>query len=172
MEKAEESYFSHIPLLAMAVLKTTGPVLELGAGFGSTLLLHGLCGSMGRKLVTLDSDVEWLDKFINFRRSWHEIREVNSFIALPDLREKWGLAFVDHGISLQRGQSVVELSGSTDVIVCHDSCHFFLYGYEPVLSSFKYRFNYKPHNIGGDSPMTSVVSQTVNVSELLAEAGL
>lgn len=172
MERVEESYFSHIPLLSAAAIKTTGPVLELGSGFGSTLLLHGLCGAMGRQLVTLDTDGEWLNKFINLSRSWHRFKEVDSFVGLPELKERWGLAFVDHGISLQRGVSVVELSGSTDIIVCHDSCHFFLYGYEPVLSSFKYRYNFKPHNIGSDSPMTTAVSETVNVGELFAGAGL
>jgi hypothetical protein len=168
----DESYFSHIPLLAAAVAKTAGPVLELGAGLGSTLMLHGLCGAMGRQLVTLDSDQDWLNKFTNLSRSWHQLKFVNSFHDLLEYRKDWGMAFVDHGIPEQRGQSVLHLQDTAALIVCHDTCHYFLYGYEPTLTGFKYRFNYKPHGIGFDSPMTSIVSRTVDVAMLFAELGL
>ena len=169
----DESYFSHIPLLAAVVAKwSAGPVLELGAGLGSTLMLHGLCGALNRKLVTLDSDEAWLNKFTNLSRSWHQLKLVNSFHDLAEYKENWGVAFVDHGISEQRGQSVLHLQDTTDIIVCHDTCHYFLYGYEPTLTSFKYRWNYKPHGIGFDSPMTSVVSRTVDVAALFSEFGL
>lgn len=168
----DESYLSHIPVLSAAVNIAPGPVLELGAGLGSTLLLHGLCGISKRKLVTLETDELWLRKFMNFGRSWHEFRLVDSYLDLPEYQQKWGLSFVDHGIAEQRGQSVLKLRDISDIIVCHDTCHYFLYGYEPVLSAFKYRWNYKPHGLGGSNPMTTVVSQTVDVGRLLSEAGL
>lgn len=168
----DESYFSHIPVLSAAVSITAGPVLELGAGLGSTLLLHGLCGVSGRQLLTLDHDEQWLKKFASFGRSWHEFRQVDAFIDRLEYTKLWGLAFVDHGIAEQRGQSVLELKDTTEIIVCHDTCHYFLYGYEPILTAFKYRWNYKPHGLGGSNPMTTVISQTVNVGRLFAEAGL
>lgn len=167
----DESYFSHMPVLSAAVLKTAGPVLELGAGLGSTLLLHGLCGTMNRELVTIDSDEEWLRKFMNFGRSWHQLRLVDHFINLPEYSQNWGLVFIDHGIALERGESLSALRDAP-MIVCHDTCHYFLYGYEPLLTAFKYRWNYKPHGLGGTNPMTTVVSQTVNVGQIFAEAGL
>lgn len=172
----DESYFSHIPVLSAAmyaaVIKTAGPVLELGAGLGSTLLLHGLCGISKRQLLTLDHNELWLRKFMNFGRSWHQFKLVDSFLELEEYRQKWGLAFVDHGIAEQRGSSVLSLRDVADIIVCHDTCHYFLYNYEPILSSFKYRWNFKPHGLGGSNPMTTVVSQTINVGQMFAEAGL
>lgn len=168
----DESYFTHIPLLTAATLKTTGPVLELGAGLGSTLLLHGACAAQGRKLVTLDNDATWLGRFTNFSRSWHRLSLVEDFINLLEYKERWGLVLVDHGISEQRGTSVAALQANADMILCHDTCHFFLYGYEPLLSSFKFRWNFKPHGMRGSDPMTSVVSQTINVAELFGELGL
>lgn len=167
----DEGYFSHLPLLAAAIHLTTGPVLELGAGLGSTLMLHGLCGGMYRELTTIDSNPTWLGKFVSFKRSWHTMKLVNSFLNLPEYVKLWGLAFVDHGIAEERGQSVLALKDSTSIIVCHDSCHYFLYGYEPILSEFRFRWNYQPHGLNGN-PMTTVVSQTINVGLLFGEVGL
>jgi hypothetical protein len=163
----DSAYFSHVPLLAAAVLNTTGPVLELGAGLGSTLMLHGLCGAMNRKLVTLETDSDWLGKFTNMERSWHTLRQVESFQELAEYSQSWGLAFIDHGIAEQRGESLAALS-HVPVIVCHDTCYFWLYGYEPSLTEFKYRWDYK----GNGGPMTTVVSNSINVANLLAEARL
>lgn len=163
----DEGYFSHIPLLAAAMTKTSGPVLELGAGLGSTLLLHGLCGAMGRSLLTVDSNSLWLEKFINLRRSWHELKLVNDFLELPEYSQHWGLVFIDHGICLQRGVSLEALK-DVDMVLCHDTCHYFLYNYQPAINSYKYRWNYKP----ASTPMTTVVSQTIDVGLLFSEVGL
>lgn len=165
------SYFTHVPLLAAAMQKTTGPVLELGAGLGSTLVLHGLCAAMGRELLTLESDAAWLQRFANFGRSWHQLRQVDTFIGLPEYQREWGLALVDHGVMEQRGRTVLELR-HVPVILCHDTCHFFLYGYEPALSTFKYRWNYKPHGLEGTNPMTTAVSDQMEVGRVFAEMGL
>ena len=163
----DPAYLSHLPILSAAVSITQGPVLELGAGLGSTLLLHGLCGASKRKLVTLESDKEWLGKFLNFGRSWHEFRFVEDFLDIPEYKKEWGLVFIDHGIALQRGISLKKLENSS-VIVCHDTCHFFLYEYEPTLSNnFRSHWDYQ---IMG--PRTTVVSNIFNVAKKFAEFGL
>lgn len=162
----DTGYFSHIPLLSATMMITSGPVLELGAGLGSTLLLHGLCGSMNRKLVTIESDKSWLYQFINYGRSWHQIRYTEDFISLREYSMNWGLVFIDHGIALQRGLSLEKLKNSP-VIICHDTCHHWLYNYEPTLSNFRYRFDYK---ISG--PRTTVVSNSVDVAYELSKFGL
>lgn len=169
-------YYSHMALLAAAVTITTGPVLELGAGFGSTLMLHGLCGSMGkRQLTTLESDENWLKVFMNYGRSWHTIKYVPHFRELPEYKQEWGLAFVDHGnagnlqMSLDRGPSVIALQ-DTPIIVVHDTCHPWLYGYEEALATFKYRWEWRVKNDG--TPLTTVVSKTVNVAKIFGEMGL
>ena len=159
-------YFSHAPILSAAMTFTSGPVLELGAGFGSTLMLHGLCGSTKRSLTTIESDKQWILKFINFGREWHKFRQVKDFIDLPEYSQEWGLVFVDHGIAEQRGYSVRMLK-DTPMIVVHDTCHYFLYDYEPILSEFKYRWDYK---ING--PQTTVVSNTIDVRKKFAEVCL
>ena len=136
---------------------TSGPVLELGAGLGSTLTLHGLCGSLGRSLTTIESDEEWLARFINYRRSWHILRKVGTFLSLPEYVQNWGLAFIDHGIAEERGISIIALQ-QVPIIVVHDTCYPWLYGYQIALSLFKYRWDWR---ING--PMTTIISQTIDV---------
>lgn len=162
----DEAYFSHIPLLSAAVITTSGPVLELGAGLGSTLMLHGLCGGLGRQLTTVESNEDWLLKFINYGRSWHTLKLVSDFSNLSEYQESFGLAFVDHGIAEQRGLSVERLK-DVPILVAHDTCHPWLYNYEPILSQFKYRWDYKM-----SGPMVTVVSDTVDVARKFAEMGL
>jgi hypothetical protein len=162
----DNGYFSHVPILAASMLLTSGPVLELGAGYGSTPMLHGLCGVMGRELTTLESDEGWLESFKHFAREWHSLRFVSSFTGLPEYSNYYGLVFVDHGISLQRGSSVEALQ-NVPIIVCHDTCHAWLYNYEPLLSTFKYRFNYKQKG-----PQTSVVSNLIDVNKQLTRGGI
>jgi predicted O-methyltransferase YrrM len=156
----QSEYFSHVSILAAAMTMTSGPVLELGTGYGSTLMLHGLCGASQRKLISLESDKEWMLKFLNYGRSWHSIRYTDDYADIIEYNNQWGLVFVDHGISEQRGHSVRMLK-DTPIIVAHDTCHHFLYDYEPTLSEFKYRYDYK---LGG--PMTTVVSNSIDVAAM------
>ena len=163
------NYASHVPLLSAAVTITSGPVLELGAGFGSTPMLHGLCGSMKRSLATIENDKQWLLKFLNYGRVWHTLRYVDTFIDLPEYNQEWDLVFVDHGISEQRGISVRMLKNS-QVIVVHDTCFSFLYNYEPVLSEFKYRWDWKIENRYSQDycPQTTAVSNSIDVAKEFA----
>ena len=159
-------YFSHVPLLTAAASLTSGRVLELGSGLGSTLALHGICGSTGRELVTLETDETWLNTFTVYGRSWHILRHVPDFNNLIEYSQEWGLAFVDHGIAEQRGMSIEKLR-HVPVIVAHDTCHPWLYNYEPILNNFKYRYDWKVKQ-----PMTTVVIDTIDVAEMFAKAGL
>lgn len=151
-------HFSHIPVLAAAVVRYGGPVLELGSGIGSTLMLHGLCGALKFELTTLESDKLWFDMVKEFERKWHRISMVDTFMDLPEYSNRYTVAFVDHGIAEQRGHSVRSLKDSM-VIVVHDTCHPHLYDYK-CLDDFKYRYD-----MSGIGPMTSVVSNYVDVAE-------
>ena len=165
-------YYTHQPILAAAMTITKGPVLELGSGLGSTLMLHGLCGAMGRELVTLESDEQWMLKFINLGRSWHKFKHINSFKDLSEYKKSWGLAFVDHGVSGDleaskiRGHSV-EMLQDVPILIAHDTCFPWLYNYEKPLQLFKYRWDWRAQYTLW--PQTSVLSNTIDVSRVFAE---
>jgi hypothetical protein len=159
-------YLTHVPLLAAAVANSHGPVLELGAGYGSTLMLHGLCGSAGRSLTTLESDPTWAARFAHLCRPWHVLRVTPQFEQVDEYEQQWGLVFVDHGIAQQRGTSIARLR-ETPLIIVHDTCHPELYGYEPLLSTFRYRWDY-----AAVGPMTTAVSNVIDVRGLFAGLNL
>lgn len=163
-------FLSHVPVLTAACMTSTGPVLELGTGFGSTLVLHGICGVQKREILSLESDKTWLGAFNFYRRSWHIFKHVESFVNLPEYNDEWGLAFVDHGILNQRGLSLAALK-NVPVVVAHDTCHERLNYHTDEcpkpLGMFRYRFDYQ-----WQGPKTSVLSNTVNVERIFKELGL
>ena len=156
-----EGYASHTTLLTAAFTVTTGSVLELGSGLGSTPMLHGLCGSSGRSLKSVESNQQWFRALApEYRRDWHQFRCVENFIDLPEYREEWGLVFVDHGIIEERKHSIVAFRDAPMVVV-HDTCHPRLYHYDEAFQEFKYQFDLKLFG-----PHTSVVSNSIDVDEL------
>jgi len=162
---------SHTVLLSIAFqltkeINNNNPVLELGAGLNSTLLLHGLCGYNNRKLVTLESNMDWLNTFNNLKRDWHEIKLVGNFKNLPEYNQEWSLALVDHGIAEQREDSAFALK-NVPIVVCHDSCHYWLYGYDRAFKEYKYQYTWKSFQ-----PYTTILSNTIDVESLLGERNL
>ena len=157
-----DSYGTHIPLLAWAVLQEWGPILELGAGDNSTPMLHLLAGE--ERLVTADYNKEWLDKFIDLKSDTHEFHHVTDWNAWPVLDEKyWGVAFVDHSPGERRAFDIARLRESAMLVVVHDTQQPTAadYKYEPVFDTFKYRFDYKRW-----PTWTTILSMTNDLSAL------
>jgi len=159
-------YSSHTTLLTAAFSITTGPVLELGSGLGSTLVLHGLCGSNDRSLTTIESDETWMKMLKDYHRPWHTFRHVVNFVNLPEYKEEWGLAFVDHGLMHQRNHSIVSLK-HVPIIVVHDTCTPQLYGYNEAFTHFKYIWNLQLFG-----PKTSVISNLIQVDKIFGRFDL
>jgi len=159
-------YLSHLPILSAAFNVTSGPVLELGSGLGSTLLLHGLCGCTQRKLVTLESDEKWILRFLHYGRMWHEIKFVKDYLDLPEYKQEWGLVFVDHGMYEQRGYSILQLK-HVPVIVVHDTCYPWLYNYMRAFQEYQYVWDWK---VWG--PQTSIISNIIDIRETFSRMGL
>lgn len=135
-------YGSHYPILAAAVARTAGPVLELGAGDWSTPMLHYMCKAMGRHLDTCDSDPKWLDRFGEYRSEHHQLINMHSnWVALVNV-VRFGVAFVDSAPGEGRVQWIERLKDRTHFIVAHDSERDHgtgaNYMYERVTPLFKY----------------------------------
>ncbi|KKN46756.1 hypothetical protein LCGC14_0669800 [marine sediment metagenome] len=156
---------SHAPVLALAASLTTGPVLELGAGDWSTRLLHLMCGAHGRRLVTVETEAKWLEKFEELRTDWHELhlvgrQEWDGFKLLEQIH--WGLAFVDHAPGDRRIVEIARLQHRAELVVVHDS-EAACYGYEPYFKKYKYRWDCKIMR-----PWTTIVSNKVDLGILNA----
>jgi hypothetical protein len=144
-EGADMGYMSHLPVLARALLLTGGSVLELGAGWGSTPLLHAACEASGRYLYTRENDGNWLAKFSSLASKRHLF--IND---IPD--EYFGFVFVDSSPGEERNNWALRFRDKTDFIIMHDheAGSGAAYYYEQIIPEFKhaevYRF-LKPHTL-------------------------
>ena len=138
-------YATHLPVLAAAVARTgTGPVLELGAGTGSTPLLHMLCEH--RELWTLESDEKWLAMFEpHFSTFWHKLLYIDDWNRLysdPQYDRQFAVIFVDHAPGERRAVDIERLADKCTYMVVHDTEEGG-YGYEDLFRTFKYRYDWK-----------------------------
>jgi hypothetical protein len=159
-------YHTHYPFLAAALAsRTTGPVLELGAGDWSTVMLHYMCEAQHRLLVTAESDADWLSKYHGLATSRHHLHHVpqeewHTYPVAPPSGEpaRWGVVFVDCYPSKARGPLIERVRPYADLIVAHDTEMPEVNGYEPVLSSFAHRADFKLV-----TPWTTIVSDVAPI---------
>ena len=153
-------YGTHCTPLLAAVLNTTGTVIELGMGDFSTPVLHEAVKHFkNRKLLSFESHKEWLNNFIDLETTWHRIQHVEDFGNIEPL--KCSVLLVDHAPALRRIVDIKRFTNFADIICVHDTDKPGYYGYEPLLSGFKYRYDYKRY-----TKYTTLVSNIFNVNKL------
>jgi hypothetical protein len=112
------NWMSHRPLLWYALEQTTGPVLEMGMGIGSTELLHDYCKIRGRRLVSCDSSLDWMNHFTHLRSELHDIRHVADWDTLDVTG--FSVVLVDHAPGERRWIDAIRVKDS-DYVVIHDT---------------------------------------------------
>ncbi len=168
---------THFPALATVVMNTNGPVLEFGCGDYSTPLLHALCAPKKRLLVSTDTDKYWIALFLDLECEWHKFVHVDAYGTANDPRNTWlhsvnaqewdkvgheahwSVVFVDHAPGSRRPVEVARLRNNADVFIVHDS-EDPRYGWEPLLSTFKYKYVYDRYNV-----TTTIVSDTIDITQ-------
>jgi len=167
---------THFPALATVVTHTTGPILEMGCGDYSTPLLHALCAPTGRTLVSTDVSQEWIEFFLDMQRDWHTFIYVSAYEPHHDANNAWfsvgqgmwdtvgsdthwSVVLIDHSPGLRRVADIIRLRPQTDIFVVHDT-EDMQYGYDRVLKTFKYIYEYRRYHI-----TTTIVSDTIDVAK-------
>jgi hypothetical protein len=147
---------THDAVLASVVaIAPPGPVLELGIGYGSTVLLHAMCSAMNRDLLSVDNNQNWVDRFKSLETNLHSLTYVDSWDTIPIEHMPagwWSVALVDHAPAERRAVDIERLRQKVRFLIVHDSEHP-LYNYEPAFEKFKYRYDYKRL-----TPWTTVLS--------------
>lgn len=142
---AIDLYGTHSEAIAYCVTRTRGPVVELGSGWYSTPLLHGLCEGLGRELITVDDDRVWLENFRPWATETHSL-VLDERCAVPI--EGASVVFVDHDSPIRtRADSVLEAKeAGTEIVICHDTwkrhgnpSFVFTGGFQEALNAFTYR---------------------------------
>lgn len=131
-----DPYSTHVPILAWVVQNTRGPILELGCGFYSTPLLHLLAPD--RKILSLETDKQYVDKLQKFASPEHRIEHVPTWENIAAFDQEWDVAFVDNAPGAARGPCIRNLKDRAKYIVVHDSDLPAYYGLAPVLPLFRY----------------------------------
>ncbi len=110
---------SHLPALMSCLALTNGPVCEVGMGNFSTPLLHAVCGSQDRHLVSLESDPLWMRRFAHYASAIHDVWGMYCVNPIPHVR--WSVVFLDqHRPAWTRADSFKAFIDNSDYIVCHD----------------------------------------------------
>ena len=122
-------YLSHFPVLAAGLAKTTGAVLELGMGWGSTPLLHAVCRAQNRTLASFETDRNWLDRFsflheggeVGFRT--HHMYFIEDWLkGFPWVTAgPYGVALIDCAPGEIRKDLALRLKGKAKFILLHDA---------------------------------------------------
>jgi hypothetical protein len=116
---SDRQYVTHLPPLCRALSNTAGPVLEVGMGHGSTPFLSLYCWVVDRRLVSVDSDQEWVAKFRDL--PYGEKRVIDYDRDLPELAEEtWSVVLVDHWPGHVRGTHAQLFSRTAEIVLVHD----------------------------------------------------
>jgi hypothetical protein len=150
-------YGSHaIVLLAAAIATKSGPILELGMGSTSTVLLHRLAIDQKRFLLSADSNLRWVSYFRSHlgNDSLHKIKyvEVNTEMGVEWAKadfgdsHNWSIVFIDHRPGPRRQFDLMLYAQRSTLVILHDTEQTSLYKYEEGLSAYhdKYRFTRLP----------------------------
>jgi len=157
-----EPVASHLILLTRVFDLSKGPVLELGTGYFSTLLLHWLATTYQRQVYSYESKPYWYQRAKKYESQYHHIVLCADWPSAP-IEQTWGMAFVDHSPGLQRPREVIRLAPWAAYIVIHDTQQESdgEYQFSTAWPSFKYRYDYTKV-----LPWTSVVSNFHDLSNV------
>lgn len=144
----QNDFYTHQPVLIQALKISTGDVLELGCGEGSTELIHRYCAKHNRNVVTVEDDSEWISRYRDrFTTDNHKFVHTNNWVESLDLFSKthWGLVFIDQQGWHNRVSSFRIMRDNADYIILHD-CDYFP---ENGLMGFVVKpYSLSPYSVG------------------------
>lgn len=174
-------YSTHQALLVAALAHTDGPIIELGGGWYSTPLISSFSVASARSALTVETGSYVFDLLRGLQTPHHRIvllggfdfDQVGKFAAqpgrgIPDYKRlqadyfdtlpalglgRVSVAFVDQAPGFLRAPAIEFFADKADFIITHDTEHTEHYHFEPLLSSFKYRWDFTVHR-----PQSVVVS--------------
>jgi len=164
--KKMDAFSTHQPVV-IHLLNTIvdGPVLEFGMGWHSTPLMHMICGMQGRTLLSVDTDIDWFRKFLNYKAPWHDVRLMAQESLLQGtasiFKKQWRIVFIDAAPAEIRQPVIEMIKDKADYVIVHDSeCVV-----EGRINCYKYDFSMYKHvlHFHPMNPATSVLSNLEEV---------
>ena len=130
-------YYTHQPFFIEILKLTNGDILECGCGDGSTKMIKEQIKNTNRKLVSLESNLEWLNKYKNLADSFHTLYHVKAgnddniqnadkwveFIKQNNLND-FEIVFLDSSPWLSRKSCFEYYLNRAKIIIIHDFDYF------------------------------------------------
>jgi hypothetical protein len=138
MSYKDHPFYTHQPYLLEVLKNTTGDILECGCGEGSTHMIRNHIKGTGRKLVSIESNLEWLNKYRHLHDDSHLLYHIpannedsmatgqvwTSFIASHLSDREFDVVFIDSTPWLSRKCLFDYFKSKAKVIVIHDFDYF------------------------------------------------
>ena len=115
----DQRFMTHLPALFSALLNSEGPVLEIGAGFGSTPMLKAFCDATDRKFLSFESNPHWALAMKQHGTFFSDDYRALEQISGP-LWPAFGVVFVDHAPEQDRIRTANLFRGKARFVVIHD----------------------------------------------------
>lgn len=163
--QSTNDYDSHRELIYFILKYIGGTFIEVGCGYGSTLLLQKAEREKTIKLFSFDNDKLWASKFNNVS-VLVDLINLTSILKDDGMKRLFGdidILFIDSKPGEQRKELIEKFANHAKVIIVHDTEETanYVYGMKDILNSFKFRINYTPEG----KPHTTAVSNFINIEE-------
>ena len=162
-----DAWGTHQPVLCEAVLRTNGPILELGSGYNSTRLIHHFTKGSGRQILTVDHDATWLSKFLDLESPTHQFKILSSWDEITEFKGPYSVVFVDEGLWESRVTSLKHFADKAMYVVLHDSDYIqnqLQFNFADHYKYFKTFIPIEPHPYV-TGPPTTILSNVIDVGE-------
>jgi hypothetical protein len=152
--KDVSSWCNHRILLWLALEATYDsiyPVVEFGAGEGSTPFLRQYCYDNNRQFNSYENNREWANSMgSDLITNWNT----------ADIYKRYSVVLIDHAPGEHRHEAMAILKDKADIIVAHDTeLGAGEYMYDKVWPLFRHRIN-----LFGNGAGASAVSNTVDLT--------
>lgn len=137
-----ENWDGHRVFLWKALGATTGKVIELGMGKGSTKQLHDYCEN--RLLFSYEYDFNFYKRFKNIESPLHQLMWIENWNDLHVMHEQGcDVLFVDHSPGERRKIDIAYYANKAQILVIHDTEKEADHGYQMLaeINKFKYIIN-------------------------------
>jgi len=133
----DHPYYTHQPFFIEILKNTNGNILECGCGDGSTVMIKEHIKNTNRKLVSIESNLEWLNKYKHMEDESHILHHVDAgnidsmetgniwvdFIKSNNLND-FEIVFIDSSPWLSRKCVFDYFLDKAKIIIFHDFDYF------------------------------------------------
>lgn len=140
-----QNWDNHRFLLWPALEATTGDVVEMGMGQGSTPFLNQYCADGHRHLFSYDNTLSWVHKFEDYAGKYHRMFHVSDWDRISEIHPSPDVVLIDHAPGERRKIDIPRFANTAKIIVAHDTEYEADHGYQmrQEISKFKYSLEYK-----------------------------